>query len=310
MSNLTMKKADIVAAVIVIPICLYVFYESTKWPVQALLGRPFVIPRGVATFLLVAVSILLYRALAGRSLPLENPLKGAGPSPGDPGGRIHIRVFARCGANRVCRCDLLVHVVFCLGARRAALAASDSLRDPRPPRCLYALFHRLARAAPAGMDRDHPARSRFIVYLPVVVQWRFLNDQSRPAPPWLRHNPVRLQHRGARPWIVLRHHHRRHSRADGHHGDCSARSIYLRHDSHYGDRDAARNLHGRDLRRGDRLHPDQDAGNAGSRGHRIRRVSSGTEGDGRKGHRHGDDRLRHRRDLHRPLPDLLRPDPG
>jgi hypothetical protein len=72
-----MKKADIIAGVIVIPICLYVFYESTKWPVQALLGRPFVIPRGVATFLLIAVSVLLYRSLTGRSLPLENPLKGA-----------------------------------------------------------------------------------------------------------------------------------------------------------------------------------------------------------------------------------------
>jgi hypothetical protein len=77
MSSLTMKKADIVAAAIAVPICLYVFYESTKWPVPALLGRPFVIPRGVATFLLVAVGILLYRALAGRSLPLESPLVGA-----------------------------------------------------------------------------------------------------------------------------------------------------------------------------------------------------------------------------------------
>jgi hypothetical protein len=77
MSNLTMKKADIIAVGIVIPICLYVFYESTKWPVQALLGRPFVIPRGVATFLLGAVALLLYRAVTGRSLPLENPLKGA-----------------------------------------------------------------------------------------------------------------------------------------------------------------------------------------------------------------------------------------
>jgi len=77
MSNMTMKKADIIAVAIVIPICLYVFYESTKWPVPALLGRPFVIPRGVATFLLVAVFILLYRALTGRSLPLDNPLMGA-----------------------------------------------------------------------------------------------------------------------------------------------------------------------------------------------------------------------------------------
>jgi len=77
MANLTMKKADIIAAVIVIPICLYVFYESGKWPVPALLGKPFVIPRGVATFLLVAASLLLYRALTGRALKLEKRLEGA-----------------------------------------------------------------------------------------------------------------------------------------------------------------------------------------------------------------------------------------
>jgi putative tricarboxylic transport membrane protein len=77
MANLTMKKADIIAVVIVIPICLYVFYESSKWPVPALLGRPFVIPRGVAAFLLLAAGILLYRALRGQAFPLENPLVGA-----------------------------------------------------------------------------------------------------------------------------------------------------------------------------------------------------------------------------------------
>jgi tripartite tricarboxylate transporter TctB family protein len=77
MANLTMKKADIIAAVIVMPICLYVFYESTKWPVPALLGRPFLIPRGVAAFLLVAAGILLYRALKGQAFPLESPLVGA-----------------------------------------------------------------------------------------------------------------------------------------------------------------------------------------------------------------------------------------
>jgi putative tricarboxylic transport membrane protein len=77
MANLTMKKADIIAVVIVIPICVYVFYESVKWPVPALLGRPFVIPRGVATFLLVAVFLLLYRAMKGRALDLEKRLEGA-----------------------------------------------------------------------------------------------------------------------------------------------------------------------------------------------------------------------------------------
>lgn len=77
MANLTMKKADIIAAAIVIPICLYVFYESERWPVLALLGRPFVIPRGVATFLLVTALLLLYRALKGRALELEKRLEGA-----------------------------------------------------------------------------------------------------------------------------------------------------------------------------------------------------------------------------------------
>jgi putative tricarboxylic transport membrane protein len=77
MANLTMKKADLIAAAIVIPICLYVFYESAKWPVPALLGRPFVIPRGVATFLLFTALLLLYRAIKGRALELEKRLEGA-----------------------------------------------------------------------------------------------------------------------------------------------------------------------------------------------------------------------------------------
>ncbi len=77
MANLTMKKADIIVVAIVIPICLYVFYESGKWPVPALLGRPFIIPRGVATFLLITALLLLYRALRGRALELEKRLEGA-----------------------------------------------------------------------------------------------------------------------------------------------------------------------------------------------------------------------------------------
>jgi len=77
MPNLSMKKADIITVAIVIPICLYVFYESTQWPVAALLGRPFVIPRGVATLLLVTVFLLLYGALKGRASELEKRLEGA-----------------------------------------------------------------------------------------------------------------------------------------------------------------------------------------------------------------------------------------
>jgi hypothetical protein len=76
MTNLTMKKADLIAAAIALPVCLYVFYESTKWPVVALLGRPFIIPRGVAVMLLIAAGMLAYRALRGRAFPIEVPLVG------------------------------------------------------------------------------------------------------------------------------------------------------------------------------------------------------------------------------------------
>lgn len=72
-----MKKGDILAVLVIVPMCVYVFYESGKWPIPALLGNPLLIPRGVAACLLVASGILLYRALAGRALPLEKRLAGA-----------------------------------------------------------------------------------------------------------------------------------------------------------------------------------------------------------------------------------------
>jgi hypothetical protein len=72
-----MKKADILVALILVPICVYVFYESAKWPKQALIGAPMLIPRGVSACLLLAAGILLWRAFTGRSLDLEAPLLGA-----------------------------------------------------------------------------------------------------------------------------------------------------------------------------------------------------------------------------------------
>ncbi len=76
MANLTMKKADIFAAMTIVPICLYVFYESGRWPVEATIGTPTLIPRGVATCVLFAAGMLLFRALTGKSLPLESKLEG------------------------------------------------------------------------------------------------------------------------------------------------------------------------------------------------------------------------------------------
>jgi len=77
MANLSMKKGDILAALMIAPMCFYVFYESGRWPVEALIGSPSLIPRGVATCLLFASGLLLFRALTGRALPLERRLGGA-----------------------------------------------------------------------------------------------------------------------------------------------------------------------------------------------------------------------------------------
>jgi len=77
MADLSMKKGDIFVALLIVPICLYVFYESGRWPIEALIGVPSLIPRGVAACLLFASGMLLYRALTGRALLLESKLAGA-----------------------------------------------------------------------------------------------------------------------------------------------------------------------------------------------------------------------------------------
>jgi putative tricarboxylic transport membrane protein len=77
MTNLSMKKGDILAALMIAPMCIYVFYESGRWPVETLIGSPSFIPRGVATCILFASAMLLFRALTGRALPLERRLGGA-----------------------------------------------------------------------------------------------------------------------------------------------------------------------------------------------------------------------------------------
>ena len=79
MTNLSMKKADIIATLAIVLICFYVFYESGKWPVGVLIGigSPSFIPRGVAACLLFAAGMILFRALRGRALMLESKLKGA-----------------------------------------------------------------------------------------------------------------------------------------------------------------------------------------------------------------------------------------
>ena len=76
MRPVSMKVVDIVAVALLLPVCLWVYYESQTWPLLPDMGDPRWIPRGVATCLLVASGLLLIRALQGRSLMLESRLDG------------------------------------------------------------------------------------------------------------------------------------------------------------------------------------------------------------------------------------------
>jgi hypothetical protein len=76
MPPVSMKKIDILSALCVIPLCVYVFYESGRWPILPDLGNPAWIPRGVAAILFGSALLLLGQALSGRSLTLPGRLKG------------------------------------------------------------------------------------------------------------------------------------------------------------------------------------------------------------------------------------------
>jgi len=76
MRPVSMKVVDIVAVILLLPICFWVYYESQTWPLLPDMGDPRWIPRGVATCLLVASGLLLIRALKGQSLTLESRLDG------------------------------------------------------------------------------------------------------------------------------------------------------------------------------------------------------------------------------------------
>lgn len=77
MPPVSMKNVDMLSALCIIPICVYVFYESGRWPILPDLGNPAWIPRGVAAILLGAALLLLAKAMSGRSLTLPGRLQGA-----------------------------------------------------------------------------------------------------------------------------------------------------------------------------------------------------------------------------------------
>ena len=71
----SMKTVDIVAVLLLLPVCFWVYYESQTWPILPDMGDPRWIPCGVATCLLLATGLLLVRALQGRSLKLGSRLE-------------------------------------------------------------------------------------------------------------------------------------------------------------------------------------------------------------------------------------------
>ncbi len=77
MVGVSLKRVDIVSALLMIPVVAWVFYESGRWPVPPDMGSPAWIPRGVALCLLAASLLLLWKALRGRSLTLPGRLEGA-----------------------------------------------------------------------------------------------------------------------------------------------------------------------------------------------------------------------------------------
>jgi len=77
MPKISLKKIDIIVSLFIIPVCLYVFYESARWPIIDGTGNATWVPRGDAFCLLAAGFLLLVKALRGRSLTIPSRLVGA-----------------------------------------------------------------------------------------------------------------------------------------------------------------------------------------------------------------------------------------
>ena len=77
MPPISLKKVDIIVSLLIIPLCLYVFYESGRWPIISDTGNAAWIPRGDAACLMAAAVLLFIKALRGGSLTIPSRLVGA-----------------------------------------------------------------------------------------------------------------------------------------------------------------------------------------------------------------------------------------
>jgi hypothetical protein len=72
MPKVSMKKVDIIVSLLVVPVCIYVFYESARWPIIADSGNAVWVPRGDAACLMAAAVLLFVKAIRGRSLTIPS----------------------------------------------------------------------------------------------------------------------------------------------------------------------------------------------------------------------------------------------
>jgi len=77
MPKISLKKIDIIVSLFIIPVCLYVFYESARWPIIEGTGNATWVPRGDAACLMAAAVLLFVKAIRGRSLTIPSRLVGA-----------------------------------------------------------------------------------------------------------------------------------------------------------------------------------------------------------------------------------------
>ncbi len=69
-----MTIADLSAASISLVFAGWAFHESGRWPAPEFIGGPAIVPRAVATILVVVALTLAWNALRGRSDVVEKPL--------------------------------------------------------------------------------------------------------------------------------------------------------------------------------------------------------------------------------------------
>lgn len=72
-----MTIADLSAATVSLVFAGWAFHESGRWPAPEFIGGPAIVPRAVATILVVVAGLLAWNALRGRSDVIEKPLDAA-----------------------------------------------------------------------------------------------------------------------------------------------------------------------------------------------------------------------------------------